>query len=107
MDSDLQARLQAFKRILEAVLEEPVSDEMCAEIVLARGLDVMLAEVFGDVGPDVLLTTLQQLAARYPNEVYGFVADVWQSGDAIEREKAKKRLIGFAPPETAERKLDR
>lgn len=94
----LHARLVGFKPLLEAVIEEEVTLDACVEMVLEHALDVMLIEVIGSAEPHVLLMSMQQLAAKHPEVVYGFVADAMTTGAEVEREKARQR-IGFAPPD--------
>jgi hypothetical protein len=97
LPDNLQKRLEAFKPLLEAVLEEQVSLEFCIQVVLERGLALMLTELIGSLEPHVLLASFQQLAAQHPDAVYGFVAETMKAGAAIERENARHRM-GFAPP---------
>jgi len=95
---DLHKRLAAFKPIVEAVLEEEFDLDSCTEVVLERGLTIMLSDLLGAVEPPVLLASFEQLAAQHPDEVYGFVAETLRTGDAIQREQAKERLgFGFVP----------
>jgi hypothetical protein len=94
----LYARLEGFKPLLEVVIEEEVSLDTCIEMVLEHALDVMLIEVIGSAEPHVLLMSMQQLAAKHPEVVYRFVADAFEAGAEIERQKARQR-IGFAPPD--------
>jgi hypothetical protein len=97
----LRERIAAFKPVIEAVLEEEVNFDYCAEIVLERGLETMLSDLLGMVEPAVLLASFQQLAAQHPEEVYGFVAATLQSGAAaVEREHARQKF-GFAVPEAS------
>jgi hypothetical protein len=82
------------------VLGQQASLDSCIEIVLVRGLDVMLADLMENVEPQVLLTSFQQLAAQHPQAIYGYVTEMMDTGVAINREKAR-RQIGAAPPRDA------
>ena len=92
----LYARLAAFEPLLETVIEDEVSIDACAEMALERALDVMLSDIIGSADPQLLLASIQQLAARHPEIVYGFMADTMKAGAATERESARVR-IGFVP----------
>ena len=97
----LYERLQAFKPVLEAVIEDEATFDTCLEVVVGRGLDIILSDLIGNVEPEVLVASFQQLAAQDPESVYGFVAETLESGGAaIQRQEARRR-IGFAPTETS------
>jgi hypothetical protein len=97
----LYEKLQAFKPVLEAVIEDEVTFDTCIEVVVGPGLDTMLSDLIGNVEPEVLVASFQQLAAQHPEAVYGFVAETLESGGAaIQRQEARRR-IGFGPPETS------
>jgi acyl CoA:acetate/3-ketoacid CoA transferase beta subunit len=95
---ELHARIRAFRPVVEAVLEETISDEDYIALLLDRALPLMLAEVVPHEVP-VLLQSLQGLAARHPAEVYGYVADVLKGGAATIDWEAQGRRIGFQPTE--------
>jgi hypothetical protein len=97
---ELHTRIQAFKPVVEMVLEEPISDEDYMALLLDRALPLMLAELVPHEVP-VLLQSLQGLAARHPAEVYGYVADVLKGGAATIDREALRRRIGFQPSEPA------
>jgi hypothetical protein len=98
LPDDLNKSLLAMKDVVEAVLDEEVSVDMCVRTVFSRGLDLMLADVIGAAEPEILLTSFQQLAARHPEDMYGYVAEMIRSGAAIQRDEAKQRFFGFGPP---------
>jgi hypothetical protein len=100
LSDELYARLEGFKPLLEAVLGEHASLDFCTEVVLIRGLDVMLSDLMENVEPQVLLASFQGLAAQHPEAIYGYVVEMMNTGDAINREKARRR-IGAAPPHDA------
>lgn len=98
ISTQLDRRLRAFKRVVEAVLEEELSLRTHIEIVLDRGMKLMLAELLPR-DAEVLQGTIQQIAVTHPNTVYRFVADVLTSedDDSIDRGEIRRR-IGFQPP---------
>jgi hypothetical protein len=95
---ELHERIRAFRPVVEAVLEEPISDEEYVALLLDRALPLMLAELVPHEVP-VLLQSLQGLAARHPAEVYGYVADVLRGGAAAIDREALRWRIGFQPSE--------
>ncbi|MGA8016503.1 MAG: hypothetical protein WCB85_11350 [Candidatus Dormiibacterota bacterium] len=93
---ELEARIRAFRRVVETVLEEPIGEDDYIALLLDRALPLMLAELVPHEVP-VLLQSLQGLAARHPLEVYSYVAEVLSSGaESIDRE-ALRRRVGFHP----------
>jgi hypothetical protein len=100
LPTDLYKRVEAFRPLMEVVIESPVDFDSCMEAVLDRGLQVMLTDVIGTTEPGILLGSINELARRHPETIYGFVAELMAAGAAIERERARKR-IGFGPPEEA------
>jgi hypothetical protein len=109
ISKEMQARITAFKLVIEAVLEDQIDFDACVELILGQGMDLMLAGIFGSIPPEILLQSFQQLAARHPGEVYGYVAEVLHQGTAIKQEKMKpmkdelQRKIGFQSPQPPER----
>jgi hypothetical protein len=94
----LYARIQAFKPVVEMVLEEPISEEDYVTLLLDRALPLMLAELIPH-DASVLLQTLDGLAARHPTAIYGYVAEMLGTGAGkLDREAIRGR-IGFRPPE--------
>jgi hypothetical protein len=95
---ELHTRIQAFKPVVERVLEEPLSEEDYIALLLDRALPLMLAELVPH-DASVLLQTLDGLAAQHPAEVYGYVVEVLGNGAAKLDREAIRRRIGFHPPE--------
>jgi len=96
ISEDLHKQIAEFKQVVEAVLEEPIDQEICTEIILKRGIDFMLAELLGGVEQQILVTSFQQLGAAYPSQLYRFVAETLMQGKAVQEEREKlKRRIGF------------
>jgi hypothetical protein len=98
---DTYERVLAFKSVVEAVLDEQLELGVYVELLLLQAIDTMLTDLL-PAEPSALLASLQQLAARYPAEVYGFVAEALKAGavESERREEMQKRLrIGFRPTE--------
>lgn len=92
----LQGRLVAFRRVVEAVLEEAVPDDEYLGLLLDRAITLMLAELLPHEA-SALLEALQGLAAKHPTEVFAYVAEVLRSGaEPIDRVALRGR-IGFRP----------
>lgn len=99
---ELEARIRAFRPVVETVLEEPIADDDYIALLLDRALPLMLAELVPHEVP-VVVQSLQGLAARHPAEVYGYVADVLRGGAAAIDREALRRRIGFQPSEPERR----
>jgi len=98
LPADLQARVEAFRPVVNEVLEADVSFEDCLKIVIERGLDTVLADLLGAADAAVLLASFQRLSEHDPKAVYSFVAQMLRDGGELNREQARQR-IGFGPPE--------
>jgi hypothetical protein len=94
LPEDLHARVAGFRPVVEELIGEELTVEDCLALVVARGLDVLLEDIIGSADAATQVAAIQLLAARHPVEVYEFIAQVLQVGEAINRESAKKR-IGF------------
>lgn len=88
-------RVAEFRRVIEAIIEGEVDSVQCAELVLLRGMDLMLAEFLAPAGPEALLMTVQKLGACHPAQVYAFIADALKAGMSREQKEEAKRQIGF------------
>lgn len=98
ISADSHARITKFKQVVDEVLEEDTAFETNLELVLARGMDFMLAELLRPefsraLADDLVLQSFQQLALLHPGEVYGFVASALRQG------RIARPPLGFAPPE--------
>src|SRR5262245_59674402 len=96
----MQSRLTAFKPVIEAVVDESITDEACVEFLLAKRIESALHDLLCQVGPETLLLTIQKLGSSFPDRVYWFVAEALRQGAIIAGEKQKEmmRPFGFHPP---------
>lgn len=100
ISDDLFERVKEFQAVIKAVTDEDISCEATAELVLQQGLDSLMANLFGPQGAGVMLQTLQQLAAKYPQEIYRFIAETIDAGEIeIEKDRVRTQLGFHAPPE--------
>lgn len=99
ISDELYARVHTFKSVFESVIQEQVPDDDFPAVLLESSLRLMLAEILPR-DPEVLVTSMQGLAARHPDQVYGFVADVLAGGEGGSDSDAIRNKIGFkaAPP---------
>jgi hypothetical protein len=108
ISKEMQAKITAFKQVIDAILEDQIDFDTCVEVILGQGMESILAGLLGSVAPEILLQSFQHLAARHPAAVYGYVAEVLQRGTAIQQEKMQRlkeemqRRIGFQSPQAAE-----
>lgn len=101
-DDELYAKVLAFKPAVEAVLEKETGLDDCAALILGQGIDSMLADILGSVDQPTLLRSFQQLAARHPEAVYGFVTETLRGGAAGQHREEMRRRFGFRPPSDTE-----
>src|SRR5262245_7286344 len=98
LSKEVHSRLIAFQRVVRPLMDEELSLDETAEMLLCHSMDATLANLWGTQEPQVIVQALQKLAARHPEEVYSFVGDVLNAGSQEDRERAKQQF-GFHPPE--------
>lgn len=91
---ELNQRIRAFKEVIEAVVEDKIELNDCVELILDRGINTMIEDLLANVEPATLLQSFQQLGAKYPAEVYGYITETLRRGGEINKEELKKTL-GF------------
>lgn len=96
IEATTEQRIKAFQRVVEEILEEPVSEDVLVELIIHRGLRAMLSDVIGNVEPEILLESIFQMAEENPQFVYDFTAARLRDG-ASTREAARRQL-GFIKP---------
>ena len=94
--TELYTRLVACCAFVSAVTQEETPVEDCLTTAVMRGLDAMLADIIGSSDAETHVAAMQQLAAKHPEALYGFVAETLERGAIINREQAKP-TIGFRP----------
>ncbi|HYV39718.1 MAG TPA: hypothetical protein VE988_28780 [Gemmataceae bacterium] len=93
---DTLKRLRAFQDLGEQLAGEPMTLELCAESLMALGMRAILDGLWKPHEPDTLIETLQKLAARCPEQVYPFLAEVLKTGEQIRQESEKEApVFGF------------
>jgi hypothetical protein len=95
---DTYGRIQAFLRLGGHLADGELTPEICGEALILFGMQAILEGLWRPHEPDTLLNTLQGLAGRHPKEVMDFVADVLETGAAIQEQEAleAERPFGFA-----------
>jgi len=94
LSEDTYRRIEEFRSVINAVVEDELDMEDCLGIIIERGLDSMLRDVLSPLERDVLLESLRQLAAREPAAVYRYMADTLNRGAQVNKETLRPR-IGF------------
>src|SRR5260221_57852 len=92
---EVYGRMAEFKQVIEAVIEDKLDIDAFAEFIINRGIDLILAELLGQVGEGPLLMTIQKLATRHPAQVYGFLAEVWKLGVDQQKQEEVRNQFGF------------
>jgi hypothetical protein len=91
-----------FKEVVEAIIDEKMNIDSCAELILRQGMDAMLAALLSSQDQDTLLQMIQQLGSQYPAQVYKYVAEVLKKGAVAQEQASLKRQLGFALPTDAD-----
>lgn len=94
ISDQIKERIDAFRQIVEAVLEEKIDDKTYHELVFSRGLERMLLDIIGSVEHETLLKSFSQLAEESPEVVYKFIAETLKRGTSIRREELQQKF-GF------------
>ncbi len=94
VSDEMSARIQEFRSVMRAVMDEDLDQATCIATILERGLQTMLADVVARAEHGVLLESIQQMATRDPKLVYGYVADMIALGSDVAAHEGE-RPIGF------------
>lgn len=95
VSKEINERVVEFKQVVEAVLEEEISYDDCAALILGQGIDSMLAHLIGSADATTLLKSFQQLGSQSPAQVYGYVAETLRRGSAAEQRERMREKLGF------------
>lgn len=87
-----------FKRVFETVIDGEIEQDTYFEVLLGQGVDAMIEALLGPLGHDTLLRSIQQLGAKYPEQVYSYIAETMKSGESANIREQFKRQIGFRLP---------
>lgn len=96
ISEEMYKRLQEFKRIVEAVVGEEINLDDCGEIILGLGIDHILEGLLEE--PSALLQSFQRLGAKYPDQVYGYIAEIIEEGALVEEQERVRKRLGFQKP---------
>ena len=86
LSEDTYRRVEEFRSVINAVVEDELDVETCLGMVIERGLDSMLFDLLTPLEGDVLLESFRQLAAREPAALYRYVADTINRGAQANKE---------------------
>lgn len=95
IEDEIYDRVDQFKAVVAAVLGDHADVGTCFGMVIDRGLDCMLSDIIGRQKESTLVQSLQQLAARHPEIVYGYVAEMIERGADSSAGEEPVRPIGF------------
>lgn len=96
-------RVEAFTSVVRAVLDEDVDTATSVGVILERGLKTALGDIIARQDESILLESFHQLAARHPELVYSYVADMVGLGGDLREFKAQWKQIGFTKPRKRKR----
>ena len=98
LKDDSYNRAVEFKHVIEAVISQELDFNECLSLILAQGIDSMLADILGSANQAMMLASFQQLGAKHPAEVYKYVAETLRRGEAVNERERLTRKLGFQPP---------
>ena len=89
-------RVEEFKTVITAVMDDELDIETCLELVFERGLTSMLFDILGPQEHGALLESIRQLAAKEPAVVYQHIADILKAGASVRERQLHQPQIGFS-----------
>ena len=98
VSEDISVRIRAFKQVVEAIIEEEITESACVTLILQQGIDWMIAVLLGPLDPNILLSSFQQLGWQHPTQTYGYIAETLKKGAAVQQREQLRRKLGFLPP---------
>jgi hypothetical protein len=98
ISEEAHRRLVEFKCVVETVIEDEIDLDDCAEMILEMGIDSMVEDLLGSLDSTVLLHSIQQLGAKYPMQVYQYIAETLKQGAPSEAQREMQRQLGFDVP---------
>ena len=104
ISKETHARLLAFMKVMKNVTEnKALTVDNAAEVLILSAIDHYLSTLWASDDAELLTKTLHLLAHRHPNEVFSFVAEMYERGSDVRMQKVKQemreqsRRIGFLP----------
>jgi len=95
ISDDVYNKVAGFKQVVEEVIESEIENDSYIEFVLGKGVDSLLYDLISPLKQKTLLNSIKILGSRYPDQVYGFIAEVIKKGASEETRKSYKRQIGY------------
>lgn len=94
VSDNLEEKLDAFKKIVDTVLDEETEQNDYLIIVLSEGLKALLKTVIPQDN-EVLWKTIENMANKNPRFVSNFVADTIKQGEDIKKEELKEEIQSY------------
>jgi hypothetical protein len=94
VSADLNKKLEAFKKIVDTVLEEKTEQNGYLNMIISKGLEALLKMVISQ-DTEVLWSTIEKMLDENPKFVCDFVADMIKQGGEIKREEIKEKIQLF------------
>lgn len=89
-------RINALAPIYRSVMNQDADVQTCLDILVERGFRAILTDLLESADPATLIESIQQLAARDPELVGRYMADMVGLGDDVNRQETKMPRIGFS-----------
>jgi len=91
VSDNLKVKLDAFKKIVDTVLEEKTRQNDYLNIVLSEGLKALLKTVIPQDN-ETLWLTIEKMSNENPEFVSNFVASTVEQGGEIKKEDIKEKI---------------
>ncbi len=107
ISDELYAQVSAFKQVVEALMEVSLDVDACVETLLRLAPDYVLTELLGNAEVPVLVNAIRELGHSHPDQVYKYIAETIDRGQAIVESQNRtdvRRRLGFEEPDTSDAK---
>jgi len=91
-------RLVEFEAVSKALMEEDIDFDTYAESILIAGLNSLLTLLLEQLDHSTLIRSFQQLADKYPRQLYRYMVEILQRGESVQVEEQFRQRMGLTPP---------
>ena len=91
---DLKEKIDAYKKIVDTVLDGETEVNDYLKLVLSEGLKTLLKTVIPQDN-ETLWKTIENMSNENPKFVSNFVADILKRGEIIKKEELKEEIQSY------------
>jgi len=91
VSDNLKIKIDAFKKIVDTVLEEKIKQNDYLNIIISEGLKALLKAIIPQ-NNETLWLTIENMSNKNPEFVSNFVADIIKHGGDIKKEEIREKI---------------